>query len=313
VTVPRSTRSANQTRWHSRALNNGAIFGATHRGVTALPTAVSYAIGHGGTWLAYHLMRGSTSALVDNFRVLFPERNDSELRRLALLTYRTYAKDAIDFVRSLSSTEREMKALVTNLDTSHVDAALRGGRGAIAASAHFGNWELGGLALRRLGTYPVSLVVMAEPSPVVNRLRRTFRSSFGIDTIEVRQHLDTALKVRRLLGENRIVGMLLDRHLGKDRVAVEFFDRKAHFLRTPALMGFVTGAPLIPSFIYREDDDSTTATCSAPIHVEQTGDRDVDVQRATQAFANVLEAQIRMRPHCWYQFYPFWATQDVTS
>ena len=298
-------------RWHSRLLNNGAIFGATYRGVTALPPSVSHAIGHGGTWLAYHVMRGSTAALIDNLRVLFPERSDDALKRLALMTYRSYAKDTIDFIRSLSITDGELRTVVERIDTTHFDAALAAGHGAIAASAHYGSWELGGLVMRRLCGYDVSLVVMAEPSPAVNRLRRQFRSSFGVDTIEIRQYLDTALKIRRLLGENRVVGMLLDRHLGKDRVAVDFFGCRAYFLRTPALMAYLTRAPLIPSFVYRDDDGSITATCSEPIRVENTGHRDTDVQVATQAFASALEEQIRLRPHCWYQFYPFWASQDL--
>ncbi len=297
-------------RWHSRLLNNGVIFSCAYRGVTALPPAVSHAIGHHGSWLAYHVMRGSTAALLDNLRGLFPERPQADLERLALLTYRTYAKDTIDFIRSLSISAADVGALVGRNDTAEFETALKAGRGAIAASAHFGGWELGGVLLR-LGGYPVSLVVMAEPSPVVNRLRRQFRASFGIDTIEIRRHLDTALKIRRLLGENQIVGMLLDRHVGKDRVAVEFFGRRAYFLRTPALMGFLTGAPLVPSFVYRDDDESIAAICGKPIHVEDTGNREVDVQRATQAFAHALEEQIRLRPHCWFQFYPFWATQGV--
>jgi KDO2-lipid IV(A) lauroyltransferase len=157
--------------------------------------------------------------------------------------------------------------------------------------------------------YPVSLVVKAELSPAVNRIRHELRSSLGIDTIEVRQHLDTALKIRRLLGENRIVAMLLDRYLGKDRVRVEFFGRPAYFLRTPALMGYLTGAPLVPSFVYTRDDGRVAAVCDEPIVVGQRGNREVEIQRATQTFARVLESHIRKRPHCWYQFYPFWATQ----
>ena len=88
-------------RWHAGALNNGLIFGATYHGVTRLPRICSYAIGHVGTWLAFHLMRDGTRALVDNFRVVRPEATERELKRLALLTYRTYALDTIDFIRSL--------------------------------------------------------------------------------------------------------------------------------------------------------------------------------------------------------------------
>jgi Kdo2-lipid IVA lauroyltransferase/acyltransferase len=300
-----------EVRWHPRGFNNALIFGATYKGVGRLPLSLSYMIGHGGTWLASHVMRRATAAVVDNLRHVFPERNHAELKRLALLTYRSYARDTIDFMRSLSMDAGTLREIVGPVQTNHFDRVLAEGRGAIAVSAHFGNWELGGLLLRRLFNYPLTLVVMAELSPAVNRLRRQFRSSWDIETIEVRQSLDTALRIRRLLGQNQIVAMLLDRHLGRDHVAVEFFGRQAHFLRTPALMGYLTGAPLVPSFVYAQEDGRFAGVCCEPIRVERNGDRDANVQRATQAFARVLEEQIRERPQYWYQFYPFWATQSM--
>ena len=298
-----------ELRWHPRGLNNGLVFGATCRGVARLPPSLSYGIGRAGTWLAYHLMRGSTAAVIDNLRLPFPDRSELDLRRLALRTYRSYAKDTIDFIRSLSMSVSELEGLVREFRTGQFDRVLAAGRGALAVSAHFGNWELGGLLLRRLHSYPVSIVVRAELSPAVNKTRNRFRASVGIDTIEVRRHVDTALEIRRLLGENRIVAMLLDRYLDKDRVRVEFFGRSAYFLRTPALMGYLTGAPLVPSFVYTREDGYVAAVCGEPIIVGQQGDREASIQRATQEFAQVLEVQIRERPYCWYQFYPFWATQ----
>ena len=73
---------------------------------------------------------------------------------------------------------------------------------------------------------PLTIVAMAEADPTVNRIRREIRDQIGADTIEVRQSLDTALQIRRHLGENRIVAMLVDRHYGRDRVAVTLFGRR---------------------------------------------------------------------------------------
>ena len=93
----RTDSNLSTLRWDARGLNNGLIFRATYYGVTRLPPACSYAIGHVGTRLAYHLMRDGTDALVENLRVVRPEATERQLKALALLTYRMYAKDAIDF------------------------------------------------------------------------------------------------------------------------------------------------------------------------------------------------------------------------
>ncbi len=245
--------------------------------------------------------------------VIFPDRSEDDLRALALRTYRSYARDVIEFMRSLDQPADALRRRVSRLETAAFDAALARGRGAIALSGHFGNWELAGVLLRRFTTYPLSVVAMREQDAEVSRLRERLRAKIGIDTIEVRQHLESAITIRRLLQENRVVGMLLDRHLGKDYLEVQLFGRSAYFLRTPALLAFFSGAPLIPSFVYRDDDDRFVVECGPAIDVPRTGDRDANIQAATQAVATVVEAQIRARPHYWYQFYPFWASQDAVA
>jgi Kdo2-lipid IVA lauroyltransferase/acyltransferase len=304
------TDAARPPRWHPRGLNNELIVSATYRGVTRLPTWLTYRIGRVGTWLAYHLMKNGTRALVENFQGVFPDRSPAELRRLALLTYRSYARDTIDFMRSLELPADVMRKRVSRLETEAFDVALARGRGAIALSGHFGNWELAGVLLRRFTTYPLAVVAMREPDAQVSRLRERLRAKLGIETIEVRQGVETAIMIRRLLQQNRVVGMLLDRHLARDHVEVRFFGRRAFFLRTPAMLAYFSGAPLILSFVYRDENDRLVVECGPAIDVPRSGDRDEHIRAATQEVASAIERQIRARPHYWYQFYPFWASQE---
>jgi lauroyl/myristoyl acyltransferase len=306
-------REGRRLRWHPRGFNNAGVFGATYYGVTHLPPQVSYGLGHTLTWLAWKFQRAGTNALIENLRLVCPEASDAELRALALRTYRSYAKDTIDFMRSLEMSDAEFARKVERIDTSTLDNVLDRGDGAISVTAHFGNWELGAVLLRRLYNYPVSVVVMPELSPTVNALRKQFRNALQIETLEVRQNMDTALKIRGLLRSKHVVGMLLDRYVGRDRVPVTFFGRRAYFLRTPALMGYLTGSPMVPAFVYRLEDGRHSGVCLEPIYVAREGDRDANVQRATQEFARILEQQIRRQPHYWYQFYPFWETQELAD
>jgi KDO2-lipid IV(A) lauroyltransferase len=298
-------------RWHPPALNNAFIVNATYRGVTWLPLWLTLGIGHAGTWIAYHLMRSGTRALIENFTGMFPEMSARDRRRLALRTYRSYARDTIYFMRSLSMDDGTLRGRVTHLDTAAFDAALAAGRGAISVSPHFGNWELGGVIVGRLTSYPLAILVMREPDEGVHELRMELRRSLGIETIEVRQHLETALRVRSFLQRNGVVAILIDRHLDRDRVPVQFFGRPAYFLRTPARMAQFSGAPLVPVFVYRDETDDRFIVESGPvIEVPRGGDADASVAQATQQVATLIEAQIRKRPECWYQFYSFWAAQE---
>jgi lauroyl/myristoyl acyltransferase len=302
----RADSDLSAVRWHAGALNNGLIFGATYHGVTRLPRACSYSIGHVGTWLAYHFMRDGTRALIDNFRVVRPGATEAELRRLALLTYRSYARDTIDFMRSLPMNRAQLAPMMAELGRHRLERLLGQGRGVIVVGGHFGNWELGGVALRLMHGYPLTVVAKSEASPVVGKFRRQMRDSLGIETLEIGQMLETALQIRRLLATNGIVAMLLDRPLGRDRVDVSFFGRRTGFLRSPAMIGYLSGAPLLPAFVIRQADGRFCASLGEPIVVDAARPTEDSVRDATQDFAAQLESQIRVNPHLWYQFYPYW-------
>ena len=231
------------------------IFGATYRGVAVLPRACRTRIGDAGTWLAWRLMRETRAAIADNLRAIFPDESERALERRAREMLGAYARDVIDFLRALRATptrsSRGAVRLRRRSDAQLFETLLAKGRGIILVSGHYGNWEAGGVFMRRVMDLPLTIVAMAEASAEVNRLRREIREPLGADTIEVRKSLDTALQIRRRLADNRIVAMLMDRHLGRDRVEVTLLGRRAWFLRTPALMGFLTGAPLVPCFIER--------------------------------------------------------------
>jgi lauroyl/myristoyl acyltransferase len=319
-TAPAPLRTHAHAGWTRHVLNSGAIFTATYKGVSKLPRWLSSGLGDTGAWFAHHLLTGTTNGLVDNFRVIFPTEPDAALRRLAALTYRTYARDVVDFIRALALDPEQARALfTTNLAENDggdgtgvrpkIERLLALNKGVILVSGHFGNWEIGSVMLRSYG-YPLTIIAMQEKSETVNRMRHDFRERMGVDTLEVRQSMDTALQIRRRLADNRIVAMLMDRHVDRDRVAVTFFGRRAFFLRTPALLGYLTGAPLLPCAIVRREGRPFDVIAGDPIFVSREGNRDASVAAAAQAFATQLEALIRHTPHCWYQFYSYWAAQQ---
>lgn len=300
-----------KVRWAAHALNNGFIFTATYHGVSHIPVRLSYGIGKIGTWLACKSMRRVTSAVVDNLREVFPDLSEKDLEALALLTYRSYAYDTIDFIRSLSRPTEELAGKIVNLDRSIFDRLLAEGKGILLVAAHFGSWELGAVILRKLLGYPLTMVALPEPSEGVNRIRTDMRTSLGVELLEVRQGIDTPLQIRRHLADNRIVGMLLDRHLGRDHIAVDFCGKSAHFLRTPALLSYLSGAPMLPAWVVRHPDGKFQCLFDEPVYAERGGDREQTLKRATQEMADKLAAKVREYPHLWYQFYPFWRSRPL--
>ena len=299
-------------RWTFHSLNNGRIFGWTVTGVRLLPRRMSYAIGHVGTWLAWRLMRDTNRAVAANLAAVFPDLSDKARERAALDTYRQYARDTIDFLRALSAPPAELAATFDLPDENRriFESVLAEGRGGLLVTGHFGNWEAGGLLMSRVVRLPLTVVAMAESDEEVNRLRREIRARMEIKTLEVRQSLETALEIRRLLADNSFVAMLIDRHLGRDRVPVTFFGRRTWFLQTPALLSYLTGAPLVACFLERDRPGHFTTRALGPIHVDRTLPRERALQEATQRVADAIEQRVRENPHAWYHFYRYWDAQQ---
>ena len=285
--------------WSKHALNSGLIFGLTMRGVRVLPRRVSYALGYVGTWLAWWIMPGLADAVAANLQPILPNTSVAERRRRSLKTFRSYAYDTIDFLRSLSASREKARRLFDLPEQSGeiFRRVLGEGRGGIVVTGHYANWEIGGILMSRVLDLPLTVLAMPEADPEVQRLRNQTRDMMGIETLEVRQSMATALKVRETLARNRIVAMLVDRHVGRDRVEVAFFGRQVWFLHTPALIAYLTGAPLMPCFLERVGAGSFTAVAADPIYVNRDLPRDQAIQDAMQRVAASLEARIRAKPH----------------
>lgn len=292
-------------RWVTHRLNGAFVVGGSYLGSRYVPLPLSWPIAHGGAFLVSRFMGSVRDALVDNLRAVFPHETDAQLRTRAYRTCHTYTDDWMDFMRSLSWSREKVLERFSYERADRLTDALALGKGAILVTGHYGNWEAGSVLMKALGV-PLTVVAMPEPDPAVNRLRHRVRQEVGADTIEVRQSLDTALQIRRRLNEGRTVAMLIDRHVGRDRVPVTMFGRPTHFLSAPVMLAQLTGAPLVPMFLVREGRGRFRATPHDPIVVDRNGAPQLVAQRAAQQIATLLETQIQARPECWYQFHRYW-------
>jgi lauroyl/myristoyl acyltransferase len=298
-------------KWTLHGLNNGVIFTLTVRGVAVLPRRVSLFLGHVGSWLTWRLSESTRRAVADNLAAVFPDLSQRERERLALDTLRAYTHDVVDFLRALRAPQSEIEQTIVYTPQSQAlfDELAARGQGVILVTGHYGNWELGGVAMKRVFNRPLTIVAMTEANETVNEIRRTIRESMGADTIEVRKSLDTALQIRKRLSENQIVAMLMDRHLGRDRVPVTFLGRQTWFLKAPVVMSFLSGAPIVPCFIERLDDRRFSVSPTTPIVVDRALPREEALQRAAQQVAVEIEKRVRHNPQYWYHFYRYWDAQ----
>ena len=75
----------------------------------------------------------------------------------------------------------------------------------------------------------------------------------------------------------------------------------------PASFSLRTGAPIIPTFLVREPDNSYCLIFEEAIHCPVGMDREEAVRAVTQTCLEVMERTIRRYPTQWYMFHQeFW-------
>lgn len=180
--------------------------------------------------------------------------------------------------------------------------AVSSGTGALALSAHFGNWELFCVAACRAGGRQVD-VYRATNNPYVDTLlKRTRLAISGHRLIPKGQGglRETVAQLR--LGQ--CIGMVVDQKTNEG-IPVDFFGRTAMTTRTPAVLARRFGCPVFVVLVER----MRGARFRIVVHelkLTRSDDRRDDVERTTRAISDLLEAAIRAKPELWMWMHRRW-------
>jgi KDO2-lipid IV(A) lauroyltransferase len=108
------------------------------------------------------------------------------------------------------------------------------------------------------------------------------------------------------LRKNEVVGILLDQNAGEAGVFVEFFGHLASTASGAAAFALRTGAAVLPTFGWRNPDNTHTFRIGAPVPLERTGDLRRDIEVNTARHTKLIEDAIRARPEQWFWLHKRW-------
>ena len=180
------------------------------------------------------------------------------------------------------------------------DDALVGGRGAVMALPHSGNWDMAGVWLaQKYGTF-TTVAERLKPESLYDRFI-AYRESLGFEVLPLTGGQRPPMEVlAERLEANRFVCLMADRDLTRSGVQVDFFGEPTRLPAGPARLALETGAPLHPAHVYYDGDD-----CVVQIdHALDTSSGDVGV--ITQALADRFAVNIAAHPQDWHMLQPQW-------
>jgi KDO2-lipid IV(A) lauroyltransferase len=202
-------------------------------------------------------------------------------------------------------TAEDAGAHVIQADLDHIETSWRESPGGIIfALGHVGNNEAVAAAVADRG-WPVNVVADDSTFPEMFERFRRLREGWGVHVIPWRnlREIFGALKRREMLA------LLVDWGYRPDGIPVRLFGAWTTLPAGPASLAAKTNSPILPISIRRTADDRFSVSYAPLIRVASSAP--ADLQRATQAIADALAANIGGAPQQWYSFKPMWpATAD---
>ena len=239
--------------------------------------------------------------VMTNLDLAFGETKSKEEKlEIAKKCYYNFAKYlGINFILNQNTTKQKILKQVVFKNEHFLLDAIRSGRPIIVTTAHFGQWEIFGLAVAaHFG--PSSVLGRRLDSSVMDKILRANRAQFDVELIDKDGGAKDILKA---LKARRIVGILVDQNTApKDGIKVQFFGKDV--LHTPAasVLAQKTNALIINAFIYQKGENLNEICFEEPIDIS-TFDKEDAVQKATQMQCSACEEMVRTRPEEYFWFH----------
>src|SRR4030042_2698115 len=271
--------------------------------VVSTPYPVTYFIAEFGSRLCF-LFGFNVKIIKKNIsKVLNIDFNSKQTHRLAADIFVSWSKNIVDFLKHSIISREKLKERVEVKGLRNLDNALKNGKGVVIFTAHIGNFEWGAcrLAVEGYNIWGVSLV---RKSKLTRKFFELKRLSKGLKTL----YINKMLNVFRILKNNEIVAIPSDWDpTGRAARPFKFFGKTA-YLPTGALqIALKSGAPLIPSFIYRKDKYNHLLTIENPIDLIREGDKEMLIAQNMKKLIKVMEKYIRDNISEWEMFHDIWS------
>lgn len=199
--------------------------------LSLLPWRVLYFIGDCFYGLIYYVIGYRKDVVMSNLTIAFPEKSDTEKKRIAKDFYHRFVDTFIETIKLLSISKKEFRRrTTTNIES--LDELYATGQSVIYAAGHFFNWEFANLTASGLSKYPFIGIYKKVSNKAFDNLIYKLRSKFGsilISTDDFRKEYSNYNKMQHS------IGLIADQNPGNPAYGswYPFFGKMAPFVKGP--------------------------------------------------------------------------------
>lgn len=180
------------------------------------------------------------------------------------------------------------------------------GRGTIMLTAHFGNYELMGYTIAKLG-FPLTAVMRPLDNPLLNEFIERPRRAGGLSLVYKKGAMESA---ESILDDGGTLCFIADQDAGRKGVFADFFGRGASWYKSIGLLAMHKRVPIIvgQAARMREGFRYRVEVLRIIRPEEWDGQRDA-LPWITQTFATALEQGVRRFPEQYLWMHRRWKTR----
>lgn len=234
------------------------------------------------------------------------EKSPREILTLSKQVFIMLGKNAGDILRSLKvRTLTDLNKFLVTHGLENYEKAFAKGKGVMFLTSHLGAFDLQitNMALRGLNPNIVGTALKDER---LNDLLWQYRNAYGAVAIERGKE---SVRLFKVLKSGGSIAILIDQDTKVKSRFVDFFGMKAATPIGATVLALRTGAAVVPTYIYLDQDGMQHMHILPEIPLVITGDDETDLVVNTQNFTNFTEQIVREHPEQWVWMHERWKTR----
>ncbi len=252
--------------------------------------------------LGSRVLRGRDRLAMRNLAATFPEKSEAERRRIADECWRHFGREALATIQMQHVPIEEIPSHCRLINAEIVEEAQARGRGVVLLSAHYGAWEIAGLAIMAL-VPNVSTVARPLDNELLERDLVRLRARTGAEVVDRKRAARVLLKT---LSRNGVVVLLPDQAVQpREGILVPFLGRPAWTTDAPAKLALRQESEIVFGFCI-PDAAGHYLEFEEPIRIDQLGEDEKNAEALTTRINDVISRRIADRPELWLWMHDRW-------
>ncbi len=252
--------------------------------------------------IARRILRSRDRLAMRNLRETFHDKSDGELRVTLEACWRHFGRQALFSIRMQDMSLDQIAARCPLIHAHLLEEAIARGKGVILISAHYGAWEIGGLALMS-AVKNVRTITRPLDNRFLERDLERLRSRTGAAVLDRKR---AAREMMQALSENAVLVVLPDQAvLPREGVLVSFLGRPAWTTPIPAKMAVRRGSTIVFAFCIPTGSEHRLEF-ENPIFVDRLTEAECDPVVLTRRINDVISQRIAAHPELWLWMHDRW-------